>query len=277
MTTYKLEQFDKIYVLVSGGIDSTYLYEKLKRFYKDKVYPVNCFNPYEQSKTLDQISKDPNFIQVKPAKQYNYGEILRESFLKLPEAYSLLTIQRENRRMIKRLYKEGKIEEFVYKKEIIRQYYHKKIFPCCYYIKHKSFFNNNLFKELNTVIISGIKRGDGTQRRIWLTQLSKGQEPKNQSDGKPNFFHKHLGGQLYCYPFRDYTFRELPNICVRKLRKKYPDLDHSGYEICPVLVLFKITNEKRYKKSLKYAQNLNVSKILNIGNIKSNLKYWLNE
>ncbi len=171
---YRLEQFDKIYVLVSGGFDSTYLYEKLKKFYKDKIYPVNCFNPYEQSKTLKRISKDPNFILVKPNKQYNYGQILKESFLKLPKAYSLLVIRSEYRKMIKRLYKNGKIEESIYKKEMDKQYYSKSIFPCCYHIKHKSFFNNDLFKKPNTVVISGNKRGDSIQRRIWLTQLSKG-------------------------------------------------------------------------------------------------------
>ena len=85
----RLEQFDKIFVLVSGGIDSTYLYEKLKRFYKEKIYPVNCFNPYEQSETLNQIKKDSNFIEIKPDVQYNYGQILKESFLKLPKAYEL--------------------------------------------------------------------------------------------------------------------------------------------------------------------------------------------
>lgn len=216
-----LKECSKIFVLVSGGIDSTYLYTKLKKFYKEKVYPVNCYNPYEQSETLEQIKQDPNFIQIKPDEQYNYGQILRESFMKLPEAYKL-------------------------KKQ---RKYSKKVFPCCYYIKHKAFMNNPLFKEVNSVVISGIKRGDGTQRRIWLTQM------KN----KNIFFHRHTSGQLYCYPFRDYTIRELPDICVKQLRKKYPTLDHSGCEICPVLVLFNIKSEKeRYYKSLEYAHNLKV-------------------
>jgi len=260
MEKINFKNFDKIYVLISGGIDSTYLYELFKKEHGNKVYPVNCYNPYETSKTLTLISKDPNFIEIKPDKKYNYGKILKESFLKLPEARSLLVIQRQYRKMINKLYKEGKIEESIYKKEIGKQYYHKKIFPCCYHIKHKSFLENKLFKVPNTVVISGIKRGDGTQRRIWLTQLSKGQEPRNQSKGNPTFFHKHLGGQLYCYPFRDYTVRELPNICIKNLRKKYPYLDHSGCEMCPVLVLFDLKKERRYKKSFEYAQKLGVLK-----------------
>jgi hypothetical protein len=224
-----LKNFDKIFVLVSGGIDSTYLYEKLKKGYGNKVYPVNCFNPYETSPTLSKISEDSNFIQIKPKEKYNYGEIIKEAFLKLPEA--------------RELKKQGK--------------YSKKIFPCCYYIKHKAFLNDKQFQEDNTVVISGIKRGDGTQRRIWLTQLSQGREPCNQSEGKPTFFHKHKGGQLYYYPFRDYKWRELPDICIRRLRKKYPNLQHSGCQICPVLVLFNLTDEKeRYIKSIEYANKL---------------------
>lgn len=226
-----LKDFKKIYVLVSGGIDSTYLYEKLKNFYEDKIYPVNCFNPYEQSDTLKQISNDPNFIQIKPDKKYNYGKILKKSFLKLPEA--------------RKLKEQGN--------------YHKKIFPCCYHIKHKAFMNNPLFKEKDSVVISGIKRGDGQQRRIWLTQLSNGKEPCNQSNGNSTFFHRHKKGQLYCYPFRDYKWRDLPEICIRRLKRKYPNLRHSGCEICPVLVLFDITEEKeRFTKSVLYAAKLGV-------------------
>lgn len=231
----KFTEFNKIYVLVSGGIDSTYLYEHFKKRYGAKVYPLNCFNPYEQSKTLTQISKDPNFIQIKPKEKYKYGDILKASFMNIPHAFNLK--------------KQGK--------------YHKKIFPCCYYIKHKAFMNDPLFQEENTVVISGIKRGDGTQRRIWLTQLSQGREPCNQSCGSPTFFHRHKKGQLYCYPFRDYVYRELPLTILKRLRSKYPHLDHSGCAICPVLVLFprSCTTEndmKRYKRSLEYASTLGV-------------------
>ena len=216
----KFKDFDKIFVLVSGGIDSTYLYELFKKEHGNKVYPVNCFNPYETSHALTQISKDPNYIQIIPGEKYNYGEILKESFLKLPEARQL------------------KIEKK----------YHKKIFPCCYHIKHKSFLHDPQFKEPNTVVISGIKRGDGQQRFFWLYKLWK----------EKRFFHEHKGGQLYCYPFRDYNVRELPNIVVRRLRKKYPTLDHSGCSLCPVLVLFNIKEEKRFKASYNYAHKLGV-------------------
>ena len=73
------------------------------------------------------------------------------------------------------------------------------------------------------------------------------------------FFHKHKSGQLYCYPFRDYKWRELPEICIRRLRKEYPKIAHSGCYKCPILVLFDIKDEKeRYKASLEYASQLGV-------------------
>ncbi len=225
-----LEKYDKIYCLVSGGMDSTLLYITLKSIFPEKTFPVNCWSTYENNKTLDEISEDPKFIEIRPLHNdpLNYGKILKESFMKLPEDYEL---------------KKQKI-------------YHKKIFPCCYHIKHKIFFKDRAFMTKNHVIISGIKRGDGTQRRIWLTQLSQGREPRNQSNGKPTFFHKHLGGQNYCYPYRDYTKRELPDDIMDEIYKEYPDCDHSGCAICPILVLFNIKNEKeRYKKSIDYARS----------------------
>jgi len=217
-------------VLVSGGIDSTYLYEKIRKLYPSKCTPVNCYNPYEQNDVLTEISQDPKFIQIRPAKQYNYREILQEAFMKLPEA--------------RQLKKEGK--------------YHKKIFPCCYHIKHKAFMDDPLFKQPESVVVSGIKRGDGSQRRIWLLQMSRGTNPRN-IDGKPTYFHRHLGGQLYCYPFRDHVKRELSDSKMNWLRNKYPTIKHTGCFLCPVLVLFDLKNEGiRYVESVKYAQKLGV-------------------
>ena len=216
-----LDQFDKIYVLVSGGFDSTYLWDKISTLYPNKSIPVNCYNPFETSKTLDKISEDPKFLQVRPYAKINYGDVLRNSFLKLPEA--------------KKLKEEG--------------IYHKKIFPCCYYIKHKDFKKDPRFIEDNTVVVSGIKHGDGMQRFFWLTKL--------RNEG--TFYHKHKEGQLYCYPFRDYMKRELPGRTKNKLLKKYPNLTHSGCYLCPVLVLYNIKSEgKRYKASIKYAKKLGV-------------------
>ena len=213
-----LKQFKKVFCLVSGGIDSTYLLEMCEK-YHDNVFPVNAFNPYEQSKALKLIMKNPKFIQVKPDERYIYGDILKEAFLKIPEAMAAKRV--------------GK--------------YHKKIFPCCYYIKHKAFLKDSVFQEKGTVVISGIKYGDGQQRRFWLRKLWK----------EKRFYHEHKSGQLYCYPFRDFKQRELPDDIIEQLREKYEDLDHSGCALCPVLVVFDIKSEgKRYVDSMRYAHKL---------------------
>ncbi len=128
-----LKSYSKIYVLISGGFDSTLLAEWISYNYPEKTYFVNCYNPYEQSIVLHYYSKKNNFMQIKPNKNdhLNYGSVLKESFMKLPQAFEL-------------------------KK---RKKYSKRIFPCCYHIKHKHFYKDKRFKEENSVVISGIKRG----------------------------------------------------------------------------------------------------------------------
>ena len=238
-----LDRFKKVYVLVSGGVDSTYLYEMVKQeLNKNKIYPTNCFNPYEINETIKEIEKDPNFIKITPKKGYDYGEILKKAFLKLPAAAKAKEC--------------GK--------------YSKKIFGCCSIIKHKAFLQDPTFKEPGTVVISGIKYGDGAQRRLFLIGIrdcrktTKGMKVPEKS----TFYYEHKGGQQYCYPFRDFKDRELPLDIINELKIKYPILNHSGCIVCPILVLFQkrmkknvIGNEndtKRFLNSINYAKKLNV-------------------
>ena len=241
ITTFNLEllsKFDKIFVLVSGGIDSTYLYQIIKQKYPSKVYPVNCFNPYEFSTTLDLISKEENFISIKPHKTINYKQILISAFLNLPKS-----------RIMKK--------------------YSKKVFGCCRQIKHNAFNKEKMFKEENTVVIDGIKYSDGMQRRLWLKSLYDGKERSRGAIiiNAPTFFHKMKNGMLKCYPFRDYKEnRNLPENIIDELKMIYPNLTHSGCKICPVLVRFekkiRKNNDKfdleRLEISIEFAKRLNV-------------------
>jgi hypothetical protein len=212
-----LARFDRVFCLVSGGIDSTYLWEMVKHI--PHAVAVNCWNPYEGSPTLDTIRQDPRFIEVRPVTALDYRGALVDSFKRLPEAY--------------RLKRAGK--------------YHKKIFPCCRFIKHEAFLHDPTFTQPNTVVISGIKTGDGQQRRFWLQKLRK----------ERTFYHIHAGGQNYVYPFRDYRKRELPRDVLATLRRTYPTLKHSGCAVCPVLVLFTIRSEgKRYRDSVAFWHRL---------------------
>jgi tRNA(Ile)-lysidine synthase TilS/MesJ len=224
-----LKDFKKIYVLVSGGIDSTYLYELIKEKYPNKTIPVNNYNPFERSETLKQISRDPKFIETKDPKKINYSEILKKSFQMLEKA---LNTEKKKR---------------------------KKLLPCCRLIKKHYFITLNQFKQKGTVVVSGLKRRDSFNRAMILMSLVDG---KMRTRGvvvkdPPTFFHKHKHGQLYCYPFRDYDYRELPERVVSELRKIYPTLTHSSCEYCPMVLLNQIKHEKEsYRKSLKYARKV---------------------
>jgi hypothetical protein len=178
--------------------------------------------------------QDPNFIQIKPALEINYKEILIKAFKKIPEARSAR--------------RKGS--------------YHKHIFECCNLIKHKAFLEDPLFKEENTVVISGIKQGDGMQRRLFLKSLKYGREfTKGVKPEPESWFWKHKGGQLYCYPFRDYKQRGFPKSILNELRGIYPSLKHSGCAVCPVLVLFSI-KDPRLKDSLQFYHKIMNQKTL---------------
>ena len=210
-----LDQFNKIYILVSGGIDSTLLAYYINSYYPNKTYYLNNFSPYENSKTLNKFKKMPNFIQTKSKVKKDYKSILEEAFLNIPKARDLKL--------------KGK--------------YHKKIFPCCYHIKHKDFRKLKQFKEPDSCVVSGIKRGDGSQRFFWLLKMQ-------QMD---KYIHTHKTGHNYVYPFRNYMKRELPEEIINELKKYYPNVKHSGCIFCPILILFKIKKELiRYPKSLEF-------------------------
>jgi len=140
----KLEKFKKIYVLVSGGFDSTYLLEIINRTFPEKTIPVNCYNPLEKSKTLTEIEKRfDKLIYIKSDEKYDLKKIMIHAFKQIPAAIKLKN--------------EGR--------------YHKKIFGCCRIIKHAMFKKDPRFIEPDTVVISGIKSGDGSQRNAFLSQL----------------------------------------------------------------------------------------------------------
>lgn len=246
----ELNKFDKIYVLVSGGIDSTYLFEIIKQECNiEKVYAVNCFNPFETNETLKQIAKYERFIQIKAENELDYAKVLNDSFRNIEKA---IEMRKENR-------------------------YSKSVFPCCKYIKHNAFKKHSLFREPNTVVISGIKPRDGMQRRLWLQYLRTGKRTTKYAHDiqAPTFYYRHAEGQLYCYPFRDYDIHgsiekikgtDYPKEVMDELYAKYPNLEHSGCYLCPVLVVFsdkmmksKKTSERdrvRIEKSIRYYEEL---------------------
>jgi len=219
-----LKQFKKIYVLVTGGMDSTLLWEYIHSHYPFAT-PVNFWNPYETNAVLTGMKNLPGFVEIKPVKKVEYAKIMDEAFLQLPNARRALAA--------------GK--------------YSKTLFPCCYFFKHKLAFRGKLLKDEGSCVISGIKAGDGRTRRIWTCKLRK----------RDTFIHRHKTGQTYVYPLRDYWKREFPREVQDELRVKYPGIGHTGCYVCPVLVLFedrRIERGRRYDESLRKAASLGVGK-----------------
>ncbi len=243
----ELNRFEKIFVLVSGGIDSTLLFEYCLQYCdNNKVYAVNCYNPFETNETIKEIAKYERFIQIKAENEPNYKQVLIDSFRNIEKA--------------KKARAEGK--------------YSKHVFSCCKFIKHDAFKKHPLFKQENTVVLSGIKPTDGQQRRLWLQYLRTGKATTKGAKpiDAPTFYYKHQEGQLYCYPFRDYKITEdihplkgtdFPEDIMEELYQKYPNLNHSGCTFCPVLVVFK----DRILKSKKVNQS-------DLNRLKLSLEYY---
>jgi 3'-phosphoadenosine 5'-phosphosulfate sulfotransferase (PAPS reductase)/FAD synthetase len=232
----KLKKYRKIFVLVSGGIDSTLLAHYIYSHFPNKVFFINCFNPYEQSITLKYFSSKANYMQLSPDSEINYSDILEKAFLNLNKAFGLV--------------QNGK--------------YSKKVFGCCYYIKHKAFLHNKMFRDFKSVVVSGIKAGDGKQRRSFLSGLRK----------RDTFIHRHCKQRHninYIYPFRDYFKSDLPSYVLNKLQKFYPKLEHSACKICPVVILFKLIKSSNYAASKAYYDKLvKCGKIIPIGGVNYN-------
>lgn len=234
-----LDQYEKIVVLVSGGIDSTLLWMIARELYPDRVMGYNCWNPLERSETLKQILQDPRASTHRPATAVQYGDVIRESFLRIPDA------------------RQARVEKR----------YHKKIFPCCAAIKHDFFKRDPLFQDPGVVVLSGIKAGDGQRRAGWLLEMRVGTLASHPNSAPTrttiippdSWFHRHLWGALYAYPFRDVFNRDFPDPVVNHMRQEFPSLAHSGCSVCPVLVVFDIYDEgERYWRSRNFARKLGV-------------------
>jgi len=126
--------------------------------------------------------------------------------------------------------------------------YSKKVFPCCWYLKHKVFeyWIKQTGDHENDVFISGIRRGDGFQRRMFLLRMRR--------KGTHFLKHKRINAWYY-YPLRDVFVSEIDSYFKDNL--EWLELTSSGCRVCPILVLFEIKSAgDRYNRSLKVWENL---------------------
>ena len=213
---FNLYGFKEVYFSCSGGWDSTYmllnLYDLIDAPKKFILFNNTTLNKKECKETLYKLSEITGLkvIELKPT--CNVRKILKESFLRLNEAKKLL---KENR-------------------------YHKKVFRCCYYLKEKPLieFCKKLGKD--AVVLTGIKKSDSRQRRIFLFKITKDYTYFN--------FSKRYG-VYFGYPLRDTKEKQVESFISKLPYKVY----HSGCQVCPILLLFNLTKEgDRYAFSRNY-------------------------
>jgi len=215
----EIEQFDNKIILVSGGVDSTFV---ALEFFKKKIKCSYLHNDtglvmkssretlkklYDYTKTnvtQFHVSKASDFVNVR--------EVLDQSFENLSKVDN--AIENENK-------------------------YERKYFYCCTKLKKepmKKYCKKN-FSPSDTILIRSDLPIENRQRYMRLAQLRK-QET----------FIKYLKsyGFYYGFPLRD--FQTKPKI------KEINNIKSSGCSICPVVLLFRRFKEdpESYIRSKKY-------------------------
>lgn len=242
----QLNRFKRIYILASGGRDSTFYILKLMEFQYWLTKPVTILFTDTGNETtsalitlekLDQAIKAHN-SELPPSKKWSYLILatkailpkkpvfyIKKAFMKIPKAKKILLETPDK--------------------------YSKKIFPCCYYLKHRVFdlwIRENGFQDdpYKGVFASCIRPGESLYRRRWLKDLR---------DLKKHFWFIQRSKVWYYYPLRDIMVKEVNKHFQQGM--EFMDTKHSGCQICPILVLFNIKSEgKRYYQSLRVYENL---------------------
>ena len=219
-------QVTTLYFLCSGGWDSTCMLMELHEHVRDKydchiVFNNTRLNPRKCVETVNRLSRITGFEIIELEPDRDHREIMREAF-------SSATLDRA-------------------RKLVEEKRYHKRVFRCCHYLKEKPL--NDFLRALpdrdSCVVLSGIKKVDGKQRRIFLTQLTKAGTYFRYIKRR----RVHFG-----YPLRDVTAKEVEE-CINNLPF---EVIHSGCNICPVLLLFDIReDEKRYAASVAFYNAVN--------------------
>lgn len=242
----RLNKFKRIYILASGGRDSTYAILKLMEFQYWITKPVTILftdTGNETTSALITLEKlyqavTAHNLELPPSKKWSHLCLatkailpkkpvfyIKKAFMKIPKAKQIL-LETPDR-------------------------YSKKIFPCCYYLKHRVFdlwIRENGFQSdpYKGVFASCIRPGESLYRRRWLKTLR---------DKKLHFWFIRRSKVWYYYPLRDIMVRDVNELFLQS--KKFLDTKHSGCQICPILVLFNIKSEgKRYSRSLRVYENM---------------------
>ena len=212
----EIKQFETIYCLISGGYHSTASALLLKDNGFENVILIHnktyleSRSSKETMKKLQKLTKY-SYIETEPdLKGETVWEIMKRSFQKIPEV----------------------IEDIQNKR------YDRKKFECCTKLKKNS--GDKFFAgEENFVVVDSSCPYESNRRSYYAMDL------RNR-----NSYLRFLKKRKFwkAYPFRD-AFSEKDFLPYLK-SNGFPKIKHSGCVICPILIVFKIYNE-RYYNSLK--------------------------
>lgn len=185
-------------------------------FEPKKINSKKCVPGQNHTKIRNLITLKPCLDRTKYSGQ-RLTDVLKESFLNLPQAESL--------------WLEGK--------------YSKKVFPCCYYLKERPLIQFAKTTDSMALFTRSIRGGESKNRQIYLAKLRATSEYFN--------FDKKIKRFVF-YPLRDTNEKEVKDYL---LNTDFWETEKSGCRICPVLVLFNLTNEKvRFDRSLRFYQKI---------------------
>ena len=208
----EIKQFERIYCLVSGGYHSTASALLLKDHGFENVILVHNRTYLESSSSKETMKKlqkltKYSYIETKPdLNGETVWDVMKRSFQKIPEVIE----------------------------DIKNNRYDRKKFECCTKLKKNS--SDKFFAgEENFVVIDSSCPYESNRRSYYAMDL------RNR-----NTYLRLLKKRKFwkTYPFRD-VFSEKDFLPYLK-NKGFHKIKHSGCVICPILICFKMYNERYY-------------------------------
>lgn len=244
--TRRINTFDNVLFTVSGGMDSTFtaiqflehrIYMKKPRFIL--IHNNTRMRLRQAKKTLEKLKEDfredrCEWLQEDPQLDSVTKHLLHDTNeVQVPTLENQIS---ENQAFWVEIFPEvfnsrqTILESFQFmpkaKKLLEEGNFSKKVFPCCWHLKEKPFEKwLKTQKGTNNLVILSIGPSDSTVRRKWLIKLRR---------ERTKFWFNKRRQVWYYYPLRDTLAREVEEY-LRK-HPRYYDTQHSGCQICPILV-----------------------------------------
>jgi 3'-phosphoadenosine 5'-phosphosulfate sulfotransferase (PAPS reductase)/FAD synthetase len=211
-----LNRFNRIYVLVSGGKDSTYTVIKLLKnsfLIKSPIILLhnNTTLQKNSAKTILRIFQG----QIEDQYSIFYEEILVTDY-----------IDKDTTKIVS----ESAINEMPKAIKLLEAgKYRKNVFSCCYWLKEKPFEKwLQLEDHSKDLFVLSIKPGDSSQRGLFLARIRK---------QKTFFWFNRRRRVMYWYPLRDTKQKTVDQVLLQD--KLFWQTRKSGcIGGCPVIKLF---------------------------------------